>query len=415
LQLPESPLLRNLERKSGLIVYLGADGNIYTIDQAGGRKNAITDDADSTISGSEVARLYQFPTWAPNGRRVAFVGLDQSQTGVENVTLYTASPDGGDQTENYQSVDQFPFYLYWSPDSEQITFLTTLPDQGIALKVVPAEGGETETLGTGTPFYWDWAPDNRTLLIHSGGSAQTSPEARLALLDVDRDSEEDLSIRPSTFQAPAWSPNSDEFLLGAESESGQESILLTDRSGDIAEELVEVEGPVFFDWSPDGERLAYLSTDPEALEGLAQVLTILDPDQPDSEQRATEELVVAFFWAPDSRRIAYFSPAVFTPTPVPGQETPSQQLLFLRLYVMDIESGESEELALFRPTQDFLNILPYFDQYARSATIWSPDSRNLVIPANNQQGQSNIFIVEAAGSLEPRLITDGTLAFWSFR
>jgi hypothetical protein len=29
-QIPESPLLRALERKSGLISYVGLDGNIYT-------------------------------------------------------------------------------------------------------------------------------------------------------------------------------------------------------------------------------------------------------------------------------------------------------------------------------------------------------------------------------------------------
>ena len=30
--MPQSPLLSSLERKSGLIAYIGLDGNIYTID-----------------------------------------------------------------------------------------------------------------------------------------------------------------------------------------------------------------------------------------------------------------------------------------------------------------------------------------------------------------------------------------------
>ena len=35
MQLPQSPLLSTLERKSGLIAYIGVDGNIFVSDQAG--------------------------------------------------------------------------------------------------------------------------------------------------------------------------------------------------------------------------------------------------------------------------------------------------------------------------------------------------------------------------------------------
>ena len=45
MQLPQSPLLKQLERKSGLIAYMGADGNMYVSDQAGGNKIAFTEDA----------------------------------------------------------------------------------------------------------------------------------------------------------------------------------------------------------------------------------------------------------------------------------------------------------------------------------------------------------------------------------
>jgi hypothetical protein len=87
----------------------------------------------------------------------------------------------------------------------------------------------------------------------------------------------------------------------------------------------------------------------------------------------------------------------------------------LRLYVIDAETGGSRELALFRPTQGFTSIIPYFDQYQRSATIWSPDSRNIVISANDSDGNDGIYVVEVDGNLEPRLLTDGSLAFWSWK
>ena len=44
-QIPQSPLLPLLERKSGLIAYIGSDGNMYVSDQAGGKLAQLTDDA----------------------------------------------------------------------------------------------------------------------------------------------------------------------------------------------------------------------------------------------------------------------------------------------------------------------------------------------------------------------------------
>lgn len=413
MRLPNIPVLGDLGRDPGRIVYLSTDGNIYTIDQSGGEKRAVTNDAETTLGDSGIARQYQFPAWSPDGRRLAFVGLDRSQSGVERVTLFTARQDGTDLVSAYESTAEYPFYLYWSPDSDRVAFLTTLPDQGIALKIVPAAGGETRTLATGSPFYWDWAPDDRTLLIHTGGSAQDRSNARLALLDLETGTAQDLETPPGSFQAPAWSPSGKEFVLGTPGSDGKESLLLADRKGEAIRDLVEVDAPVFFAWSPDGKKLAYLATDPGLMGGLAQILSVIEPGNPEGAVRAKEELVVAFFWSPDSRQIAFFTPAVFSPSPPAGQEGTPQQVFYLRLFVLDVESGESRELALFRPTQDFLNILPYFDQYSRSATIWSPDSHNLVIPANSQAGEPNIFVVEADGDPKPALITDGTVAFWS--
>jgi Tol biopolymer transport system component len=415
LQLPEIPFLQNQEPGSGLIAYVGGDRNIYTIDPDGERKQAVTDDAHPIPDDAGFARSYQYPTWSPDGRKLAFVGLDGVAGSDDLVTLYIASPDGNDRVEAYQSQEQYPFYLFWSPDSKRVTFLTTLPGQDLALKIVPAKGGETLTLETGAPFYWDWASDNRTILIHTGGSASSQPGARLALIDTEEEVQIPLDLRPTFFQAPAWSPLTDEFLLGVESESGGQSLLLTGRNGEGTRELARLSGPVFFGWSPDGKHLAYLVNDRVAPDGLSQTLTVLELKEPGAARKAKEELVLAFFWSPDSQRIAFFTPEVFTPTAVPGQPGQPDRVFLLRLHVFDVQSGESEEVALFRPTDDFTNILPYFDQYQHSATVWSPDGRDLVISAVDENGASGIYVVEVGENQEPRYLADGTVAFWSWR
>jgi len=66
-------------------------------------------------------------------------------------------------------------------------------------------------------------------------------------------------------------------------------------------------------------------------------------------------------------------------------------------------------------SEDFLNIMPFFDQYQRSATIWSPDNNNLVISALDQDGEQGIYAIEIAENSEARLLASGSLAFWSWK
>jgi hypothetical protein len=85
------------------------------------------------------------------------------------------------------------------------------------------------------------------------------------------------------------------------------------------------------------------------------------------------------------------------------------------LHVLNVTNGESRELFTYRPTQQFLSVLPYFDQYHQSATIWSPDNNNLVLSFLSSSGSPGIAIVAASGKLEPRILAQGYLAFWSWQ
>ena len=84
MQVPQSPLLSVLERKSGLIVYLGVDGNMYVSDQAGGNLVQLTKDAHIPQSQTDAYLIYQFPTWAHDGSHLAFIGLKGQGTQAPN-------------------------------------------------------------------------------------------------------------------------------------------------------------------------------------------------------------------------------------------------------------------------------------------------------------------------------------------
>jgi hypothetical protein len=148
--------------------------------------------------------------------------------------------------------------------------------------------------------------------------------------------------------------------------------------------------------------------------GTVGALHVIDLET--SEDFFQDEDVFGFFWSPNSRKLAYFKPILVNNTTEGGESSAQQQqILLFQLNMLDVISGESRELFTFRPSSQFAAILPYFDQYHQSATIWSPDSNNLVLSFTDAENNPGIAVVAASGQLEPRLLAQGFLAFWSWK
>jgi hypothetical protein len=152
--------------------------------------------------------------------------------------------------------------------------------------------------------------------------------------------------------------------------------------------------------------------------GVLGSLHVLDLKTSKELFKDEEEDVFAFFWSPNDQKLAYFVPKLVDSSSTANGQSNSnsqqpQQQLVLTLKVADVSTGESKELFTFQPSEQFAAILPYFDQYDQSVTIWSPDNNNLVLSFIANDGTSGIAVVAASGQLEPRLLTQGYLAFWS--
>ncbi len=382
------------------IAVVGTYNNIFTIAPDGSDKMEITQDASNVIS-------YRYPTWSPDGANLAYVELAQNSANQAITSaLHIAPAIGG----NSQRVDtEFaPFYLYWSPTGEQLAFLSNWEDNMALRTVTVGDNREAKTIHTGMPFFFSWEPTGQSLFAHIGTDV-------LLLLD-NEGQETEFAPAPGLFQAPHWSRDGDKLAYVREGEEAGVSILaISDTDGTNEMTLREATGLFSFNWSSDNRRIAYSFT--EEMVGLPAFGALYVEDVESGERiTVSEETVIAFFWSPDGEKLAYLVPEEHAPVERAPEASPLRQEgdLWLRWHVWDGETNT--ELNLFSPTQDFVfDYIRYFDQYAQSISLWSPDSQALLYAGMSESGLSGIWTLPIAPDSTPKRVATGVLATWSPR
>ena len=391
----------------GRIVFVNPQGQIGAVAPDGQDRRLLTEDGHRFI----------FPAWSPAGDRIAAIGGDTLETGV-----YTL-PDApeADVTTLYASSTFSPIYLYWSPDGRHVSFIAQT-EEALGLYLAPAGGdADSRLLHTGQPFYWHWLAGGDQLLVHTNGSA---PDARLAFLDIDDARLRDNLGQPGYFQAPAISAG-EEYVAFAEVSAGNErQVVIQNRSGETVQQLPHF-GAVALGWNPAEDVLAYISPSPDDRQALLNFYGPLRLADVATGEVATlaSGAVIAFFWSPDGRSIAYFTlsgaGSEFNAA-LSGEgrflrragQAQQQGPPRLSLWLADVESGQSQLLLTFEPTTVFLRqFLPFFDQYALSHRLWSPDSRALVVPL--VEAETDRLYVIPIDRREIWPIAEGSVGFWS--
>ena len=416
----------------GRIAYLAPDGNVQTVDQSGGSARALTDDAGASLDPQTLVR-YSLPTWVRGGKAVAFARTELSESGL-TTTVVVRDGESGRATAGdtvFESGEHRPIYLSWSPDGDKITLLSSLPSRPeLELGLIDLATGIYSPLDVGQPYYWDWLPDSLTLLSHVGGDGRVSADARLQLIAAGGAHREDLSpvgapynLQPAAFQSPAVTPDGQHMVLVTAHGEGAALTLRTVHGGQEYR-LADVPGLAYFDISPNGHYVALLQTRAPA-PTLASALSLFDirqrgrgGDAHMEELAAIDEpTALAFFWSPNSRQVAYLAPA----RPENGELTIDamfavDQPIYVELRVADVRTGRSRGVSVFPLTEEyFRNVLPFFDQYQRSATTWSPNSRYLTFSATTSRGFPGVFVVAANGRFRSEFVAPGDLPFWSRR
>lgn len=380
----------------GRIAFINADGQVETVDRAGENGRLLTNDN----------RQYFSPTWSPNGRFIATISDDgvyqlQDETDTDVQTLY-------------QDDDDAPVYLYWSPDSSQLGFLAQQNRGELGLFIAPAGGDEVTLQAVASPLYWDWSPTEDQILLHGNGSG---PQADLLLMETGVAVAGIPIAQPGAFQAPAFSANGRFYAYAEEQSGGLSWLVVTDtQPPTLAPRRLEERhtGMVAMGWSPAADQLAYISGEHQG-DGFHGALRLLDADSGESRLLSSRQ-VAAFFWSPNGRFIATltataFDDGIYANSRVGLMQT--HEPIALELAIIDVESGERTKLTTFQPTSYFLlQFMPYFDQYAHSHRLWSPDSEALVLPMVIDD-EAKVVVVGINGRWQE--IADGTMPFWSWQ
>ncbi len=386
-----------------------ADNHLYTI---------APDGSDRV----ELAQTGQVPTaaviWSHDGQRLIFVATEGGQSRVNSARL-----DGQEARVLYEA-DQThePFFLYGSPDDQHVAFLASDPQEGMQLHLAETDHPNSARLAiAGQPNYASWSPDSQTLLVHIGGA---SAEAFVGTYALSATQPVTLETQPALFQAPVWSPTGEAQWLYAR-QSGTSGELVVD-NGRTSRTLTEFDGGIGFGWSPDGQHVAYAVNTPTSF--IYEGLTVIDLATSASHVYFKGD-VLAFFWSPDGKQLAYLTGELVAPPPTGragGLAAPApliqriaaraqQRTLQVTWHVIDLEHDRTIDLNTFEPTESFLYLVEYFDQFAQSVAVWSPDSRSLVYAGQPLIGERGVYVIKSDdATATPRFVGPGDYAIWSW-
>ena len=367
--------------------------------------------------------LFMWPTWSPDGRTIA-ISASSHQRENPRLELWRAPLDEGESETLYANpadarqivAPGLAHYVNWSPSGRVLAVVGNVGN-GLAASLVAARGGvQPRRLMDGAPLYFAWSPDGRAMVVHRG--------AQLQLLDLAAGGGEErqlLRARPC-FRAPVWTTDGQNVVYAAPRAGGGGTVVRASRTEEEREELLDIGGDAAVDGlgagasamafvrAPRHDRVAILPLP----EGDTDSLGIVGCDLVAGEQRAVSDRPAnAVFWAPDGESLFAFEP-------MPG--TTLIGLTRYDLFGKRTTGGSGERLARFQPSAEFASFLGFFDQFAQSHQIISPDGRWLTFSGlalgNGGSGrrgfgpQNGCYIVPTDGSGPAQRVAAGSIGFF---
>jgi TolB protein len=389
-----------------MLAVISSDGNLSIYDSNGNNPFRVTTD------GTPDTKQYYWPTWSTDGR-LAFFGKNGDRADFYSLRVFVMDKVqwGAAFKTAYTSSDEIFTYAYWSPgdclqgNCRELALLLTPAGGSLALRLIQDNNGNftDKEVGQGAPYYFSFSPDGQQMLWYR-------ESATFDVYDVASDQiVQALDDVPGKFNAPMWSPIDNRILLGVASPDGDTTDVVIADGSNRTTVKGNLESPVSFAWSPDGKLIAVVSHFGN--------LTVVDANTQQVRASASDTNIVAHFWSPQSDRVAYVvlsrQPDMQQGLRSNGRMRLGQANPVLKWRVLDVKTGTLKEIATFIPTQDMIYLLTFFDQFARSHSLWSPDGRFIAYGATDDAGKDNVMIVGMTGN--PLKVASGTMGIWSWK
>lgn len=343
------------------LVVMSGDDKVRLLEESG---------AERVLADNALTEGFSFPAISPDGRRVAFV----THVG-DGAAIVLYDLRSGQRTEVYRSQANVPFDLAWSPDGKYLVFLL---GSALTAQIVPSDGSKpAQLIAVGSPSYFAWSPDSATLLLHLGG--HTAQGGQMSTYRPGQEHASPLLADPGLFQAPAWSIDGSHFFYVAQPPIEGGVSRREDVKSDIVRVSADGKDPVMLAHeeqadlriirAPNSDQIAYLAFGASGfgplklVDGAGGAARLLSHEA---------DHVTAFFWSPDGQRIAYLThDGEFDPR---GQRT---------WHVVEVASGTIRDFATFQPSDAFIGLQVFFDAYTFSFSPWSPEGSRLAYGADD--------------------------------
>lgn len=356
------------------VAYASEDGRVIVHDLANGSERDLSVRGRRATTGDAII-IDNWPTWSPDGQRVAFIRVEVAGGDVRRAGVWVVGSNDGSSAEVYTAGGTAPIYLAWAPDGQRLGVLDQAGN-GLALRIIdPRSPQPPLTVAQGSPLYFSWGADSRTLVAHVGAPGVSSTVSSLMMVRLAGGSatRQRLSLPPAAgFRAPSWSVRHRALTLAYA--RGDAAEIVVQESPDGPARVLAQAGPApAFLWSPGGDLLAFAARDPAA-PGVYAGLTVVSADG-GAPRRLSEEPIVAFCWTPDGAKLVCFGSGVT------GRMT--------RMIAIDVASSTPFDLGWMRPTRDYWFMLGHFDQYASSMPLVSANSAHLALAVSHAKEAEN--------------------------
>lgn len=353
-----------------------------------------------TLAEDVDAGDYRFPTVAPDGRSLVYVGVED-----DVFVLFRVDLESQQRTELFRNATAQPFAMGWSPDSRYVSFLANMPSN-LGVYIVRADGADSaQQIAAAQQAYLMWSEDSQSLLMHVNGHQFDGGRVEIYRLGATRPST--IANDPGFFFAPAWALGSDEVfyvlqppIAGARptGEDLANHVVRMSTDGGDTEVLSEEPASIIrMVRAPTSNQMAYIRQGVDSGGSIRGNLSLINENGEASAITASAQNVLTFFWSPDGSQIAYLV------------QVQSSTNILQTWHIFDVESGTTRSLDTFQPSETFVRFQLFFDAFIDSFSPWSSDGTRLLYGTDD-----GVYTLDVADGQTTR-VADGEWGVWAGR